>query len=384
MCTNDERPKMIPRSREVDFPTKQEAGRINYDGKTTRASSSSAAPWLKSKDPRIVRVSRAFGTKDRHSKVCTVRGLRDRRVRLSVPTAIQLYDLQDRLGLNQPSKVVDWLLNAAKNEIDELPPLQMPPGNFIQNHHSFLPSHQDSGASQSNRSDGSKINNGIDWEDQPGLPRLNLWNSSTLLRSKSKEVERATADEKENWTKRNEEEKQEGIDNIDDHGAQVSSSNFFPRNNHSSLQGLLNSVMPYGSYYHLEPSNFTFSQLGSHGITSQQTDQQDLQNFNVLPLQPTLSLPTGSTTHVLVCPQGATAQAYFPSHIPAASTEFDPRQLSHFHMLSSTSSQNPLSTSITPPSFSVSQSVRPFQLSMTTKHNDSQNDNIPSQPNKDI
>ncbi|KAL3655045.1 hypothetical protein CASFOL_000831 [Castilleja foliolosa] len=49
--------------------------------------------------------------------------------------AIQLYDLQERLGLNQPSKAVDWLLNAAKNEINELPPLQIPPGmiNFGQN-----------------------------------------------------------------------------------------------------------------------------------------------------------------------------------------------------------------------------------------------------------
>ncbi|GKA30057.1 transcription factor, TCP [Tanacetum coccineum] len=74
-------------------------------------------------------VSELLG-KDRHSKVCTVRGLRDRRVRLSVPTAIQLYDLQDRLGLNQPSKVVDWLLDVAKHEIDELPPLQMPMTHF--------------------------------------------------------------------------------------------------------------------------------------------------------------------------------------------------------------------------------------------------------------
>ncbi|EPS73979.1 hypothetical protein M569_00777, partial [Genlisea aurea] len=79
------------------------------------------------KDPRISRVSRALGTKDRHSKVYTVKGVRDRRVRLSVETAIQLYDLQDRLGLNQPSKVVDWLLNVAKNAIDELPPLHFPP-----------------------------------------------------------------------------------------------------------------------------------------------------------------------------------------------------------------------------------------------------------------
>ncbi|KAG5621523.1 hypothetical protein H5410_006741 [Solanum commersonii] len=86
-----------------------------------------SSSWTRFKDPRIVRVSRAFGGKDRHSKVLTVKGLRDRRVRLSVPTALQLYDLQDKLGLDQPSKVVDWLLNEAKHEIDELPPLQMPP-----------------------------------------------------------------------------------------------------------------------------------------------------------------------------------------------------------------------------------------------------------------
>ncbi|KAL5228428.1 hypothetical protein ABZP36_016693 [Zizania latifolia] len=94
--------------------------------------------WSAQTESRIVRVSRVFGGKDRHSKVKTVKGLRDRRVRLSVPTAIQLYDLQDRLGLNQPSKVVDWLLNAASHEIDKLPPLQFPPQDFYMGHH--LPS----------------------------------------------------------------------------------------------------------------------------------------------------------------------------------------------------------------------------------------------------
>lgn len=76
-----------------------------------------------SRNPRIVRVSRSLGGKDRHSKVCTIKGLRDRRIRLSVPTAIQLYDLQDRLGLSQPSKVVDWLLEATQSDIEKLPPL---------------------------------------------------------------------------------------------------------------------------------------------------------------------------------------------------------------------------------------------------------------------
>lgn len=75
---------------------------------------------------RIVRVSRATGGKDRHSKVLTSRGLRDRRVRLSVNTAIQFYDLQDRLGYDQPSKAVEWLLAAAANSIAELPPMNSP------------------------------------------------------------------------------------------------------------------------------------------------------------------------------------------------------------------------------------------------------------------
>lgn len=97
---------------------------------TTMASSRTT--WAGLKDARIVRVVRSLGGKDRHSKVNTVRGLRDRRVRLSVPTAIQLYDLQDRLGVSQPSKAVDWLLDAARHEIDKLPPLKIPPGSFLQ------------------------------------------------------------------------------------------------------------------------------------------------------------------------------------------------------------------------------------------------------------
>ncbi|XP_051135817.1 transcription factor TCP2-like [Andrographis paniculata] len=75
---------------------------------------------------RIVRVSRASGGKDRHSKVLTSKGLRDRRVRLSVNTAIQFYDLQDRLGYDQPSKAVEWLLKAASSSIAELPPMNTP------------------------------------------------------------------------------------------------------------------------------------------------------------------------------------------------------------------------------------------------------------------
>jgi hypothetical protein len=97
-----------------------ENGRMKYSNKAIGTS----RQWTSLRNPRIVRVSRSLGGKDRHSKVCTIRGLRDRRIRLSVPTAIQLYDLQDRLGLSQPSKVVDWLIEATQSDIDKLPPLQ--------------------------------------------------------------------------------------------------------------------------------------------------------------------------------------------------------------------------------------------------------------------
>ncbi|GER38602.1 transcription factor [Striga asiatica] len=95
---------------------------------STYSSPSSSTLQSSLRNPRIVRAPRDSGGKDRHSKVSTLRGLRDRRIRLSVPTAIQLYDLQDRLGLPQPSKVVDWLLDAAKEDVDRLPPLPAIPG----------------------------------------------------------------------------------------------------------------------------------------------------------------------------------------------------------------------------------------------------------------
>ncbi|KAG7034889.1 Transcription factor TCP4, partial [Cucurbita argyrosperma subsp. argyrosperma] len=65
-------------------------------------------------------IVRATGRKDRHSKVFTAKGLRDRRVRLSAHTAIQFYDVQDRLGYDRPSKAVDWLIKKAKSAIDNL------------------------------------------------------------------------------------------------------------------------------------------------------------------------------------------------------------------------------------------------------------------------
>ncbi|XP_075083103.1 transcription factor TCP4 isoform X2 [Nicotiana tabacum] len=66
------------------------------------------------------RILRSTGQKDRHSKVYTAKGPRDRRIRLSALTAIQFYDVQDRLRYDKPSKAVDWLIKKAKNAIDKL------------------------------------------------------------------------------------------------------------------------------------------------------------------------------------------------------------------------------------------------------------------------
>lgn len=63
---------------------------------------------------------RSTGRKDRHSKVHTSKGPRDRRVRLAAHTAIEFYDVQDRLGYDRPSKAMDWLIKKAKPSIDKL------------------------------------------------------------------------------------------------------------------------------------------------------------------------------------------------------------------------------------------------------------------------
>lgn len=58
--------------------------------------------------------------RDRHSKINTARGPRDRRMRLSLEIARQFFDLQDMLGFDKASKTVEWLLKRSKSAIREL------------------------------------------------------------------------------------------------------------------------------------------------------------------------------------------------------------------------------------------------------------------------
>ncbi|XP_076913069.1 transcription factor TCP17-like [Bidens hawaiensis] len=283
--------------------------------------------WSRLKDPRVVRVSRAFGGKDRHSKVCTVRGLRDRRVRLSVPTAIQLYYLQDRLGLSQPSKVVDWLLDAAKNEIDELPPLQIPPGSFGQNFQTLL-----NGSPE--RAEGAKTSaSGLNWED--------YWNPD-----RSKVVARQTSGNYEEHDHEDARNKQEH------HGTFVQSNNF------------LNNVVSNGSLLKWDPSNLSLSQFKSYGSVAPNQHDGGVHNFNINMVVPSIMYP----------PPPTETQSYFPPH-NHNSGQFDPKQL-NFQMLSSSSSSN-----FVPPLYTINQGMRPFHLSMNPKFFSSQ-DNGGHEPNK--
>lgn len=85
--------------------------------------------------------------KDRHSKITTAKGVRDRRMRLSLPVAKQFFGLQDMLGVDKGSKTVEWLLIQAKPEILKL-------AREKKNHNCFMISN-----SSSNYSNSSELDN---------------------------------------------------------------------------------------------------------------------------------------------------------------------------------------------------------------------------------
>ncbi|KAK1412088.1 hypothetical protein QVD17_33066 [Tagetes erecta] len=73
-----------------------------------------------SKPKQRVRKQRSAGKKDRHSKIHTAQGLRDRRMRLSLHIARKFFGLQDMLGFDKASKTIEWLFCKSKKAIDEV------------------------------------------------------------------------------------------------------------------------------------------------------------------------------------------------------------------------------------------------------------------------
>ncbi|KAI7738817.1 hypothetical protein M8C21_006264 [Ambrosia artemisiifolia] len=66
------------------------------------------------------RKKRSAGKTDRHSKIHTAQGLRDRRMRLSLHIARKFFGLQDMLGFDKASKTIEWLFCQSKKAIDEV------------------------------------------------------------------------------------------------------------------------------------------------------------------------------------------------------------------------------------------------------------------------
>ncbi|KAI7732485.1 hypothetical protein M8C21_024204 [Ambrosia artemisiifolia] len=72
------------------------------------------------KKPKTSGKSRRASKGDRHSKVNTAQGPRDRRMRLSVEVSKKFFRLQDLLGFDKASKTVEWLLMKSQSCIQEL------------------------------------------------------------------------------------------------------------------------------------------------------------------------------------------------------------------------------------------------------------------------
>ncbi|KAA0058050.1 transcription factor DICHOTOMA-like [Cucumis melo var. makuwa] len=68
----------------------------------------------------ISQKKRSSSKRDRHSKINTLHGPRDRRMRLSLPVAKEFFGLQDMLGVDKASKTVEWLLFQARHAIKKL------------------------------------------------------------------------------------------------------------------------------------------------------------------------------------------------------------------------------------------------------------------------
>ncbi|KAG5619014.1 hypothetical protein H5410_018838 [Solanum commersonii] len=87
-------------------------------------STSTTTSTIRRKNNKRVTTSTDAGVgpskKDRHSKINTAHGPRDRRMRLSLEIARKFFNLQDLLGFDKASKTVEWLLTKSKSAVNDL------------------------------------------------------------------------------------------------------------------------------------------------------------------------------------------------------------------------------------------------------------------------
>ncbi|XP_049393658.1 transcription factor TCP12-like isoform X2 [Solanum stenotomum] len=85
-------------------------------------STSTTTSTIRRKNNKRVTTGAGVGPskKDRHSKINTAHGPRDRRMRLSLEIARKFFNLQDLLGFDKASKTVEWLLTKSKSAVNDL------------------------------------------------------------------------------------------------------------------------------------------------------------------------------------------------------------------------------------------------------------------------
>ncbi|CAF1905150.1 hypothetical protein HID58_046931 [Brassica napus] len=76
--------------------------------------------WVDGTTSEKVSPRRTGKKRDRHSKICTAHGPRDRRMRLSLQIARKFFDLQDMLGFDKASKTIEWLISKSKASIKQV------------------------------------------------------------------------------------------------------------------------------------------------------------------------------------------------------------------------------------------------------------------------
>ena len=76
--------------------------------------------WVDGTTSEKVSPRRTGRKRDRHSKICTAQGPRDRRMRLSLQIARKFFDLQDMLGFDKASKTIEWLISKSKASIKQV------------------------------------------------------------------------------------------------------------------------------------------------------------------------------------------------------------------------------------------------------------------------
>lgn len=128
--------------------------------------------------------------KDRHSKIFTSQGPRDRRVRLSIGIARKFFDLQEMLGFDKPSKTLDWLLTKSRAAIKEL--MQYSKQNTTTSNSLSSPSPSQGNIGNTNTSDEQKhiINASLMADDSNRAAKVNDPSKESRAKARARARER--------------------------------------------------------------------------------------------------------------------------------------------------------------------------------------------------